>query len=48
VILGLPFWRRERLQGYLTVFTINNVVRELVVELNLRSVEAFLMFSNVI
>jgi len=29
VILGLPFWRRERLQGYLTIFTINNVVREL-------------------
>jgi hypothetical protein len=22
-------WRRERLQGYLTIFTINNVVREL-------------------
>jgi len=33
-------WRRERLQGYLTIFTINKVVREL----NLRSVEAFLMF----
>lgn len=29
--MGLPFWRRERLQGYLTVFTIMiNVVRELV------------------
>ena len=42
------FWRRERLQGYLTIFTINNVVGELVGELNLRSVEAFLMFSNVI
>jgi len=42
------FWRRERLQGYLTTFTINNVVRELVGELNLRSVEAFLRFSNVI
>jgi hypothetical protein len=41
-------WRRERLQGYLTVLTINNVVRELVKELNLRSVEAFLRFSNVI
>jgi len=28
--LGLPFWRRERLQGYLTIFTImTNVVREL-------------------
>jgi hypothetical protein len=44
--LGLEdssFWRRERLQGYLTIFTImTNVVRELVVELNLRSVEAFL------
>jgi len=39
-------WRRERLQGYLTIFTINNVVRELVAELNLRSVEAFLMFSS--
>ncbi|EHP70255.1 hypothetical protein MetMK1DRAFT_00007570 [Metallosphaera yellowstonensis MK1] len=44
MILGLPFWRRERLQGYLTIFTINNVVRELVGELNLRSVEAFLRF----
>jgi len=45
--LGLEdssFWRRERLQGYLTIFTINNVVRELVGELNLRSVEAFLKF----
>ena len=42
------FWRRERLQGHLTIFTINNVVRELVGELNLRSVEAFLMFLNVI
>ena len=30
--MGLPFWRRERLQGYLTTFTINNVVRELVVD----------------
>ena len=44
--LGLEdssFWRRERLQGYLTIFTImTNVVRELVGELNLRSVEAFL------
>ena len=37
-------WRRERLQGYLTVLTINNVVRELVGELDLRSVEAFLKF----
>jgi hypothetical protein len=44
VILGLPFWRRERLQGYLTIFTVTNVVRELVGELNLRSVEAFLRF----
>jgi len=42
------FWRRERLQGYLTIFTINNVVRELVVELNLRSVEAFLRFSSAV
>jgi len=42
-ILGLP-WRRERLQGYLAIFTINNVVRELIGELNLRSVEAFLRF----
>jgi hypothetical protein len=42
------FWRRERLQGYLTIFTINNVVRELVGELNLRSVEVFLRLSNVI
>ena len=49
--LGLEdssFWRRERLQGYLTIFTINNVVRELVGEPNLRSMEAFLMFLNVI
>ena len=39
------FWRRERLQGYLTIFTImTNVVRELVGALNLRSVEAFLRF----
>jgi len=44
MILGLPFWRREKLKGYLTIFTINNVVRELVGELNLRSVEAFLRF----
>jgi len=43
-ILGLPFWRREKLKGYLTIFTINNVVREPVKELNLRSVEAFLRF----
>ena len=45
--LGLEdssYWRRERLQGYLTIFTINNVVRELVGALNLRSVEAFLKF----
>ena len=48
MILGLPFWRRERLQGYLTIFTINNVVRDLVVELNLRSVEAFLRFSSAV
>ena len=41
--MGLPFWG-ERLQGYLTIFTINNVVRELVGELNLRSVEALLRF----
>ena len=50
--LGLEdssFWRRERLQGHLTIFTImTNVVRELVGELNLRSVEAFLRFLNVI
>ena len=45
--MGLP-WRRERLQGYLTIFTVTNVVGELVGELNLRSVEAFLMFLNVI
>ena len=47
--LGLEdssFWRRERLQGHLTIFTINNVVRELVGELNLRSVEAFLRSSS--
>jgi len=42
--LDSSFWRRERLQGYLTIFTINNVVRELVGKLNLRSVEAFLSF----
>ena len=45
--LGLEdssYWRRERLQGYLTIFTINNVVRELARALNLRSVEAFLRF----
>ena len=40
------FWRR--LQGHLAIFTINNVVRELVGEPNLRSVEVFLRFSNVI
>ena len=28
--MGLPFWRRERLQGYLTIFTVTNVVRELI------------------
>ena len=43
MILGLPFWG-EKLKGYLTIFTINNVLRELVGELNLRSVEAFLRF----
>ena len=42
------FWRRGRLQGYLTIFTVANVVRELIGELNLRSVDAFLMFSSVI
>ena len=50
--LGLEdssFWRRERLQGYLAIFTImTNVVRELVGALNLRSVEVFLRLSNVI
>ena len=49
--LGLEdssFWRRERLQGYLTIFTINNVVGELVGELNLGSVEAFLRFSSAV
>ena len=40
--------RRERLQDYLTIFTINNVIGELVGELNLRSLEAFLRLSNVI
>jgi len=35
-------------ESYLTIFTINNVVRELVGELNLRSVEAFLRFSSVV
>ena len=42
------FWRRERLQGHLTIFTVTNVVRELVGELNLRSVEAFLRLSSAI
>ena len=46
--LGLEdssYWRRERLQRYLAIFTIvTNVVRELVGALNLRSVEAFLRF----
>ena len=47
--MGLPRGRRERLQGYLAIFTIvTNVVRELVGALNLRSLEAFLRFSNVI
>jgi len=49
--LGLEdssFWRRERLQGYLTIFTVTNVVRELVGELNLRSVEAFLRSSSAV
>jgi hypothetical protein len=45
---GLFILEGERLQGYLTTFTINNVVRELVGELNLRSVGAFLRLSNVI
>jgi len=43
--LGLS-WRGEKLKGYLTIFTVNNVVRELVGELNLRSVEVFLRFSS--
>ena len=43
--LGLEdSWRRGRLKGYLTIFTVTNVVRELVGELDLRSVEAFLRF----
>jgi hypothetical protein len=49
--LGLEdstFWRRERLQGHLAIFTVTNVVRELVGELNLRSVEAFLRSSSAI
>jgi hypothetical protein len=46
--LGLLVLEGEKLKGYLTIFTINNVVRELVGELNLRSVEAFLRSSNVI
>ena len=45
--MGLA-WRRERLQGYLTIFTVTNVVREPVKGLNLRSVEAFLMFSSAV
>ena len=35
-------------ESYLTIFTVNNVVRELVGELNLRSTEAFLRFSSVV
>ena len=41
-------WRGEKLKGYLTIFTINNVFRELVGELNLRSVEAFLRLSSAV
>ncbi|MFP3205385.1 MAG: hypothetical protein RXS23_08300 [Metallosphaera yellowstonensis] len=41
---GTPPSGEERLQVYLTIFTINNIVREL----NLRSVEVFLRFSNII
>ncbi|EHP69619.1 hypothetical protein MetMK1DRAFT_00023900 [Metallosphaera yellowstonensis MK1] len=46
--LDSSFWRRDRLKGYLTIFTINNVVRELVGELNLGSVDAFLRFSSAV
>ena len=42
------FLRREKLKGYLSIFTINNVIRELVGELNLRSVEAFLRSSSAV
>jgi len=43
------FWRREKLKGYPSIFTIvTNVVRELVGELNLRSVEAFLRSSSAV
>ena len=28
--LDSSFWRRERLQGYLTIFTVTNVVRDLI------------------
>ena len=45
---GLLVLEGEKLKGYLTILTINNVVRELVGELNLRSVEAFLRFSSVV
>jgi hypothetical protein len=45
---GLLILEEGEASGYLTIFTINNVVRELVGEPNLRSVEAFLMFLNVI
>ena len=38
------YWRR--LQGHLTIFTVTNVVGELVGELNPRSVEVFLRFSS--
>jgi len=40
--------RRERLQGCLTIFTVTNLLRELVGELNLRSMEAFLRSSSVV
>ena len=43
--MGLP-WRRERLQGYLTIFTVTNVVRELVGELNMRNASTLLRFSS--
>ena len=36
------------LQGYLTTFTVNNVLRELVGALNLRSVEVFLRSSSAV
>jgi len=42
--LGLLVLEEGEASGHLAIFTVTNVVRELVKELNLRSVEAFLRF----